>query len=179
MKFDETTTMKEITVAGIKLNIPQPYAEGHTINANEAKAINQLLVENVRNNFTNTVKKAIEEAGDETQLDIDSLQEQFLNYVEGYEFNVRRSGGGGGARLDPVEKLARDLARAHVRRAIKNKGLKVSDFTGSKITELAVQFIEKNSWFMEEAERRIQAQQEAIADLDIDLSVDEDEAEVA
>ena len=53
-------TTKEITIAGQTFAVLQPYAEGHTITEAEAKALNQVRAENVRNNMAGKVKAAAE-----------------------------------------------------------------------------------------------------------------------
>lgn len=118
--MSEVTT---ITVAGVSLNAPRPFTSGHVLSENEAGALNQLLAENLRNNFAGVVKKAIEEVEGIENLDIDALQTQFDEYADEYEFGQRR-----GSRLpvDPVKRAAVEIARSLVRDALKAKGYKLS-----------------------------------------------------
>src|SRR5690606_10051928 len=53
---------KTITIQGHEVSIPVRYAEGHSLNANEANALNQLMLENIRNNVAGKIKKAADEA---------------------------------------------------------------------------------------------------------------------
>lgn len=165
-----------ITINGAKFEIEDLYAEGHTVNENEASALNQTRAENIRNNFSTKVKAAIKEAGvkDGSDLDDDALTklaEELGEYVASYEFGKRVAGTGGGSRSkDPVEKEMLNIARQTVRDAIKAKGIKISDVPGAKITELANGIIEKDEEgrIRAQAEEIVKRKQEA-ADVQIDL----------
>ena len=129
MQVTAETPRTEATIAGTIFNIATPFAEGHTISANEASALNQVLIENVRNNMATKVKAGGEEGGVAVvQADVDT-------YVETYEFGVRR--GGGGVSADPVTKEAMDIARGLVKKALQNKGHKLADIAAADITRLA------------------------------------------
>ena len=155
MDFNDQTPRRNITIAGVQLSVPEPITEGHQVNENEAAALNQVLAENVRNNFANRVKKA-QENGEDTE----SLQQELEAYVADYEFGVRRGGGGGSATSkDPVEKEAMALARAKVKEALKSKGHKISDVANEKINELAANALEKHPEFREQAKQIVEARQ--------------------
>lgn len=152
MDIPKNAPRSEITVQGVPLSVPAPFQEGHKVTANEAQALNQLLSENVRNNFANTVKKA-KEAGD---ADPQKLQPQLDEYVQGYEFGAR---GGGGQRLDPVEREARGIASEAVRTALRGKGYSVDGENGigkAKFKELVAQYAQKDE-VRKEAQRRVDA----------------------
>ena len=53
--------MKTVTIAGLAVELSTPYAAGHTLNEAEAKTLNQVRIENIRNNSA----KAVKEAGDD------------------------------------------------------------------------------------------------------------------
>jgi len=166
MDFNKETPRKEITIQKATFSVIQPYAEGHVLTANEANVLNQTLAENLRNNFSKTVKDEVEKSGgDVTAINLKDLQKGLDAYTKEYEFGVRRSGGGGGRTMDPVERKAMDIARAKVREFIKAKGYKVSDVKGGKITELARQLLEKTPAIMEEAKRQIEAAQAVATDV--------------
>ena len=164
MDFDKTTPRKEITVQKLTFSVIAPFAEGHPLTSNEANVLNQTFAENLRNNFASAVKKAIEEAGDAASVDTKALQKALDAYTAEYEFGVRRSGGGGGRIMDPVERKAMELARAKVRELLKAKGFKISSIKGGKITELAKGLLEKTPALTEEAKRQIEASQAIAAD---------------
>ena len=134
MKFDAKTPRNTIKIAGVNLTVPQPYAEGHTLTANEAAALNQVLAENIRNNTATKIKEASAKGTSE-----DQMQAEVDAYVAGYEFGVRT---GGGRTSDPVEREAMELARQAVRNQLQKKGHKLSEFSGKDITAYAAKVME-------------------------------------
>lgn len=164
MEISPNTPKHDITVKGVSLSVPKPYTEGHQLKANEASVLNQTFAENLRNNFASSVADAIEKAGGVEKLDMSALQADFDKYITGYEFGVRRAGGGAGApKLEPRVKIARDIAREKVKEAIRGHGLKVSDYSAEKINTLALALVQKDPNFLAEADRRIKSQQKAAA----------------
>ena len=170
MEFDKKTPRKEITIQKIAFSVIAPFVEGHPLTENEANVLNQTLAENIRNNYASVVKRAIEEAGgDAGAIDIKALQKNLETYMGEYEFGVRRSGGGGARAMDPVERKAMELARAKIREFLKEKGYKISDVPGAKISELARKLLEKTPAITEEAKRQVEASREVAADAIGDL----------
>lgn len=106
--FNENTVKKNITISEVVYAIPQPFAEGHVCTANEANALNQLLAENCRNNFSPKVKKAEGEK---------PSQEDFEKYVASYEFGVRSV-----SSSDPVQKEMKAMVEAALNEALKKRG---------------------------------------------------------
>jgi len=109
---------REITVSGEVFIFTNRYEAGHPVTENEARALNQVLSENIRNNVASKVKD------EETPFG----QKDFDEYATGYEFNaasVRR------AKLDPVEKEAMKIAKMKVAEAIKAAGSTVKAYTES------------------------------------------------
>lgn len=132
MQINKSTPRNEVTIAGAVFAMPAPYKEGHALNANEAAAMNQLLAENVRNNFAKTVKDA--------NGDVGALQPKLDEYVKTYEFGVHK---GGGVRLDPVEREAMNIAVGKVKDALRKKGHKVADVGNEKINKMAKETLDK------------------------------------
>jgi hypothetical protein len=166
MDFNDQTPRRNVTISGVQFSVPEPIAEGHKVNENEAAALNQVLAENVRNNFANRVKKA-QEAGE----DPSALQAELDQYVGEYEFGVRRGGGGGAtSSKDPVEKEAEALAKAKVKEALKSKGHKISDVSSEKISELTKNALEKYPEFREQAKQIVEARQSVGSELMEDVS---------
>lgn len=126
----DSTPTTVITIAGQSFTAPQPYAEGHSLTANEAAALNQTYAENLRNNFASKVKEAVE-AG---SFDLELFQSRFEEYANEYEFGVRTGGGRSG---DAVMVEAMKIARESVRAALVKKGFKLADVPASKVSELA------------------------------------------
>lgn len=149
MQFDKSTPKKEITVSGVVLRVPSPYAEGHTLTAEEANVLNQTLAENLRNNFAPAVKAAKEAAGGADNVDVESLQAQMNEYVSEYSFGARR---GSSVAVDPVRKIALGLARDVIKKTIRAQGKDVKSFTAEDITRLAEGALDQHASFMEKAQ---------------------------
>ena len=165
------TPRKPTTIQSINFNCPQPYEEGHQCDSNEARALNQTLLENVSNNFAQKIKKLVEsiegiEKPQELAEDqVKELRTRFDAYCDDYEFFS-----GGGRESDPVRAQAMDLARKEVRRALKRKGVTLSEVPSEQITELAKNAVATKPAFMEEAARIVAEAQKAASALTIDLS---------
>lgn len=144
-----------ITIAGRSFTVEPRYAEGHTLSANEASALNQTFFENLRNNFAGKAKEG-------------GTQEEFDQYSSAYQFGVR-TGGGGGSR-DPIEVEAMSLARDAVRKGIVAAGKKIADFSAKTISEAAAKLLDKNPSYREKAAERV-AQMQDIAGETIDPSI--------
>lgn len=144
-----------ITIAGKPFTVEPRYAEGHSLSANEASALNQTFFENLRNNFAGKAKDG-------------GTQEEFDQYSSAYQFGVR-TGGGGGSR-DPIEVEAMSLARDAVRKGIVGAGKKIADFSAKAISEAAAKLLDKNPSYREKAAERV-AQMQDIAGETIDPSI--------
>lgn len=169
MQLPDNYATKEITIKGLKFTVPAPFTEGHVLRANEASVLNQTFAENLRNNFAGNVADAIDEAAKTNgDPDVAALQAELDAYVLEYDFGIR-SGGGGAPKLEPRFRIARDLAKEKIKEKIRASGHKVSDFDAAKINELAMALIEKDGFYLAEADRQLAATQEAAAD-GIDLS---------
>lgn len=159
--------MEQITIQGHTFNVPAPYAAGHVLTENEASALNGLLHENLRNNFAGKVKKASE---DGATPDVEALQTELDEYAASYEFGVRRLGGGGGVKLDPVAREAVNLAKAAIYKALKAAGKSRKDYTPEQITDAANKLLdsEKGAEIKAVAQERVAAAQ-AIASISIEV----------
>jgi hypothetical protein len=125
MQITSATPRATYTIAGVELSVPQPFAEGHTLTAGEASALNQTFAENVRNNLASKAKDKTDKEGKVT-AGTPITQEMVDAYAAGYEFGVRAAGGGSESRLSPVEREARRIAREKVEAKLREKGAKVS-----------------------------------------------------
>ena len=96
VEYTNETPRKDITIQKATYSIAMPFAEGHVCTQNEANALNQLLAENCRNNFSARFKDG----------NVPS-QEEFDAYVAGYQFGVRSV-----STTDPVEKQMRKMVEA-------------------------------------------------------------------
>lgn len=102
---------KKISVLDVEIEVPQPYAEGHTLSAIEARVLNQTFAENISNNVRSKIKKAQE--GGEGAPTLDSVVAEAHTYAREYAF-TEAAAGGGTRTLTPVEREARKLATAIV-----------------------------------------------------------------
>jgi hypothetical protein len=113
-------TTKDLIIQGQKFTAPIPYAVGHTLTEAEARALNQVYHENLRNNFAKTVKASVEQT--EGALSADALPGAFAKYVSEYSFSTPGQGGGASRTMDPVEREATNLAKELVKNALAKKG---------------------------------------------------------
>lgn len=114
---DAATRVK--IIAGEEFEIPQPYSEGRTITAVEAKVLNQVYAENIGNNMRETVKKALVEGT------LEAARATVLKYANEYQFTVAGVGRG---KLTPEEREARKIARDLLKSVAHDQGKKLSDF---------------------------------------------------
>lgn len=150
--------MVAYNLAGVTVDVPQPYEAGHECTEAEAKALNQTLLENLRNNFYAKMKKA-KETGQES---VDALVAKFNEYANSYRFSGKRQTR---APVDPVLREAHKIAMAKLKEALAEKGVKFN--TVKNADELAEALVAKYPAIMEEAKRRIDAQKSvAIASLE-------------
>jgi len=166
-------TTKEITIAGQTFAVLQPYAEGHTITEAEAKALNQVRAENVRNNMASKVKAAAEGTAKEGEPTADNIVDFVSAYDAAYVFTLA-SVGGGRKSTDPTEVEALKIARGIFADFVASKKLTVKavrekigeDAYEAKLAEIALR-----DEVVKEAKRRVKARQasaeEAMGDLDL------------
>ncbi len=169
----ETTPRESYTIAGETFSVFQPFAEGQTISASEAGALNQVFAENIRNNYAAKVKDA-KEAG---TFDLQVFQGNLEDYMSQYEFGKRAGGGGGTRSADPVRAEAMNIARAKVRQAIKDQGLNLGDYSAATISENAKALVEKYPAITEEARRTVEAAKELVLDIELNLGEPQPQAE--
>lgn len=162
MEFTTDTPKVEVTIQESTFAVPQPFAEKHVCTSNEAAALNQILVENTRNNFAKRVKVANENG----TLDVPAMQKELDDYLKTYEFGIRRGAGPS----DPVGKEANNLAREIIKSAIRKKGFKLSDVDSKQMNKLVADALEKNPEIRKEAELRVK-RREKIGDTEMDLGL--------
>lgn len=144
---------------------PAPFNEGHVMSGLEAKALNQLLAENLRNNFAARMKAAAEAEPPKVLT-----QDNFDDYAETYQLGVRGTRGRIGAQVDPVDVEERRLATAAIKEAIKAKGIKVASVPKETL-EAYVERAVAGGKFREQAEAIVEAKSSVtgLEDLDLDL----------
>ena len=110
---------KTKTIEGRNFVISQPYEEGHTLTAIEARVLNQTRSENIGNNVRAKLKEAIEQGASDDQLaalvaEVDAT----------YAFTA--AGTRSAARLDPYEREARKIARELLKAHLSESGRKLT-----------------------------------------------------
>lgn len=162
---------KEITIAGLLFPVTLPYAEGHALTEAEAKQLNQVRAENVRNNTATAVKKlAVDPEAKVLEFTAEALaaaQALVAKYDTEYVFTI----GGAGARrvTDPLEKECLSIARAHVTASIKASGKKVKDFDEAKI-EAKVEELAAHPDIVKIAKSRLREREKLSEALALDLT---------
>lgn len=117
---------KTITIQGLNFDVTAPYGEGHQITEAEAKALNQVRAENIRNNFAKRIKDAKEKHGDELPQEVvQELTAAVAEYDASYEFTLANTGNGAARVTDPVEREALSLARGAIRAKAKESGKRI------------------------------------------------------
>lgn len=118
--------MARFKTYGHIFDVPDKYAEGHVLTANEAAALNGLRAEMISHKVRSfLVRKG---GADATEADFAAAENTAAEEAKTYEFGAARGGGGGGGRstLTPEEKEARAIAREAVLDALKRKNLTVA-----------------------------------------------------
>lgn len=136
---------KEMTINGVAVAVTQPYEAGHQITEAEAKALNQVRAENIGNNLRKQIKEALEAAGGDAAAVQASVQDLVTKYDGEYEFTLASVGGGSTARLDPLTKECRAIAKNFIAGKLKEMGISQKDYLAAngedaiknKVVELA------------------------------------------
>lgn len=110
--------MKTKVIAGVSFEISEPHNAGDVLTEAQAKALNQLRSENIGNNLREKIKE-LTEAGQ-----VDEAKALVAKKDAEYEFTLASVAAS--AKLDPVEREARNLAKEIVKNLLAAKGLKIS-----------------------------------------------------
>jgi len=112
------TETKTKMIEGRNFEISQPYVEGHVLSAIEARVLNQTRAENIGNNVRAKLKEAIDVGKSDDELAA-MVAEVDANYV------FTAAGTRAAAKLDPVEREARKIAREQLRSYLALTGRKI------------------------------------------------------
>jgi hypothetical protein len=147
---------KTKTIEGKNFEISQPYAEGHTCTAIEARVLNQTRSENIGNNIRAKLKEAIAEGAS------DDVLANLVAELDGtYEFTA--AGTRAAAKLDPYEKEARKMARELVKQNLAE--------TGRKLT-VAPEDLTQEEW-----DEKVEAEIDRVAQMDVVLEASRKEVD--
>lgn len=108
------------TINGLSFEITEPYAEGHTCSAIEARVLNQTRSENIGNNTRAKIKEMQESESHSEQDIIDYVASVDAEYV------FTAAGVSASRKLDPVEREAVKLARELLKGHLANDGRKLT-----------------------------------------------------
>jgi len=114
----------DITIQGTIFSVPHRYVAGPIeLSEGEAHALQQVLAENIRNNFATQMKKRADEIAEAekngTDVPAPLGQADLDAYSAEYQFGIRT---GGGIILDPVGAEERRLVVAAIKTALAAKG---------------------------------------------------------
>lgn len=158
---------KEITIAGQTFAVSTPYTEGHPLTAGEAKALNQVRCENIRNNLAKLVKN------EDQSLSADEIAAKVAEYDSTYDFTI--SVGGGGRVVDPLERECLSIAKGVVKKKIAEKGQTVKAYTsteeGLAAYNAALETVMANEKVIKIAKDNLKKKAEAAAAASADLGI--------
>lgn len=174
----DPASKKTIVIQGLDFQVSWPYAAGHTCTEAEAKALNQTRKENLANNFAKRVKdaKALDEKNGNT-AETAKLASEFEKLDAEYEFTLANVSAA--AKLSPVDREARSMAKAAIVANLASKGRKLSDVpagltkdeweakVAARIEEIAAQ-----DNVIAAAKKQVAAKEKAISAVSLDLGLD-------
>ena len=157
-------TSKDVVIAGVTFTLSTPFVEGHVTTAAEAKTLNQVRCENIRNNQAKAVKAAADEDGTYSKDALKALAKAVAAYDAEYVFTMAS----GGARVtDPLEKEAISIARSMVTAKLKDSGIAVKDYDKEKLAIVIAKTAERED-VIALAKKRL-AERKALASTEIEL----------
>lgn len=136
---------------GYRFYIPSRFAEGHSLSAGEAQAMNALLLENIRNNTKRLLDEALAPIPHTERLSLEqqlALQKLIFQYSESYQFVFRPELG---AKPDPISLEARAIAEEQ------------SKSQGQELSEQELWTLSGEPEILFEAERRVKIRQDDAA----------------
>ena len=158
---------REMTIGGVLVTVAQPYAEGHTVNAAEAKVLNQTRAENISNALRGKVKELAAEDGTFDDAAVEKARELVAAYDAEYEFTLSNAGGGRRA-VDPLEKECIAVARAAISAELKRQGIKVKDVPKEKLEE-NIERYKEHPEIVKLAKKRLKERESLAGALELDV----------
>jgi hypothetical protein len=191
MQITADTPRTRFKFKGFDINVPQPFTEGQTLDANLTKFINRQLASVTGNIFASAANRALSKAQDEENakakaenrtartlalsdvMDAAKAQEVFDKIVGDYEPGVVSERGVGEAR-DPVESIASNIAWERIKARLKANNIKVNSVKAEKKADLIKQLLARDPSIMEQAKAAVgdNAPSDGLDDLFSDLGGD-------
>lgn len=111
---------QHMSLLGVSIEIPMPFAEGHVCTAGEAATLNQAFKEAVGNNNRSMVQKELDEQngdvkkGDDNYNNVldDDREAKVREAVQAYAETFKLGAGGAGGRRGPTDPVGK---KAHLR----------------------------------------------------------------
>lgn len=162
-------TAHRLKIQGLIFSFTPRYAEGHVLTTDEAAVLNQTLGENLRNNFANEVRKALdalpqpaegEPAPSLSAETVADLEARFAAYQTSYIFKGPRQGAGP---MDPLERETRKVAAALLRAKLAELNHKVPP--KEQFDELVERIVATRPEVRAEAQRRLESAKNAGSDI--------------
>lgn len=119
--------MPIIRIKQYQFTLSDPFNEGHVLTSNEARALNALRAENIRNNLEKILNREIGKLPDSALLSASTLSEMndlATRYDREYEFGSRRTYQKAGGL---IEREALTIARGHVLAHARSAGLNLTE----------------------------------------------------
>ena len=135
--------------------ITQPYEEGHTLTAVEAKVLNQVRAENIGNNVRKRVQELLEQGN--------AAAAETLVAEKDSEYVFTEAAAAGSTRtMDPVEKEARKIAREAIKANLAERGKKLSDYDKETL-DAAIAKAAENEQVLAAAKKAVDQRKKVIA----------------
>lgn len=172
-----------LTVQGITFPLPLTprYSEGHVLTLVEASVLNQTFAENLRNNWAGRMKAHLDKVAKDVPTEsldasiIEQLRTDFVEYAGTYTFGFRQPR----IVLDPIEHLARKLAKETILSALRERKIDVKTISAEKMEEYVTSLLGKRPDLRKEAKRRIDATKKVSSDIFAELDLPEAASEPA
>lgn len=158
---------REMMIAGITFTVSTPYVEGHTVDAAEARVLNQTRCENISNAMRKKIQELADDEGNYTDEAVEAAAAMVAEYDEKYTFNMPSAGGR--KATDPLEKEALSIARAMVSAQIKEAGYKIKEID-AEVIEANVEAFAADPAVIELAKQRLAERAELAGKIKLNLT---------
>jgi hypothetical protein len=116
--------MSTFSTYGHAFEVPNKFAEGHPLSANEAIALNGLMAEMISHRVRSGPLDACAKGDTPTPEQVAEAEKLIIETAAVFEFGAGR--GPGAVQLNPIDREAKAIARSEVKSLIARKGLKLA-----------------------------------------------------